>query len=589
MRGNARSLAKGADFFLRGGFDANRFRGDPECLGKLLFHACDVRRDFGLLGNQAGIHIDQPVARLGRLADRALEDFLGGDPLDRRIGIGKEVTDIGQAAAAQNGVGNGVAEDIRVGMAVQADLGMNRDAAQGERQARLEPVDIVAKADAERGSGIRMHGVCGEKGFEVGKVGRAGQLRIGKDRFDEEYRFAKSLDSGQVVGYGLVQLGVCAIQQVPGEGLRGFHGPELLPWEKGGRGRLFRGVFNKLANGIGHPMGQGDRTARLHDRFPDGLQGGRGDGRAGAVMDADISRIRRQQIEAFLYGLLPFASAEGVENGNVHLLALDNGGQLLSLDVVAGDNNEGLLGSGLNKSCQHVSKNRLAGNLEKNLVLHGLPHTGTASPCEEDCHMLHANSFDFLPAGKQILIKMAPVDQPVTLTCPAKVNLSLAILGPREDGFHALHSVVAQTSFGDELTLEWNPAGPVDKDVVVVQDALLPEADNSVRRAIQAYRRAAGFTAGAYTATLIKRIPVGAGLGGGSSDAVATLKALRQLHGPEFPDVDWSTLAANLGSDCPLFLNDNPVVMEGRGEQLTPLEPAPHRTTRCPARLPRTC
>jgi 4-diphosphocytidyl-2-C-methyl-D-erythritol kinase len=168
---------------------------------------------------------------------------------------------------------------------------------------------------------------------------------------------------------------------------------------------------------------------------------------------------------------------------------------------------------------------------------------------------------------------MAPVDQPVTLTCPAKVNLSLAVLGPRKDGFHALHSVVAQTSFGDELTLEWNPDGPVDKDVVVVQDALLPEADNSVRRAIQAYRRAAGFTAGAYTATLIKRIPVGAGLGGGSSDAVAALKALRQLHGPESPDVDWSMLAAGLGSDCPLFLNDKPVVMEGRGEQLTPLEP----------------
>jgi 4-diphosphocytidyl-2-C-methyl-D-erythritol kinase len=167
---------------------------------------------------------------------------------------------------------------------------------------------------------------------------------------------------------------------------------------------------------------------------------------------------------------------------------------------------------------------------------------------------------------------MAPGNQPVTLTCPAKVNLSLAILGRRDDGFHALHSVVSQTSFGDELTLEWNPGRPVNTDVVIVQDALLPESDNSVRRALQAFRRAAGFTSGAYTATLVKRIPIGAGLGGGSSDAVATLKALRQLHASDSLDVDWNRLAASLGSDCPLFLREEPVLMEGRGEQISPLE-----------------
>lgn len=187
--------------------------------------------------------------------------------------------------------------------------------------------------------------------------------------------------------------------------------------------------------------------------------------------------------------------------------------------------------------------------------------------------MLHGNSFDFLRDGKQILFKMATAYQPATLTCPSKVNLSLAILGLREDGFHALHSVVAQTSHGDELTLQYDPEGPLDKDVVVVQDALLPEEDNSVRKALQAFRRAAGFTSGAYTATLIKRIPVGAGFGGGSSDAVATLKALRQLHGAELSEVDWPGLTAGLGSDCPLFLSDEPVLMEGTGDRISRLDP----------------
>jgi 4-diphosphocytidyl-2-C-methyl-D-erythritol kinase len=159
-----------------------------------------------------------------------------------------------------------------------------------------------------------------------------------------------------------------------------------------------------------------------------------------------------------------------------------------------------------------------------------------------------------------------------TLICPAKINLTLAILGRRADGFHDLQSVVAQIDFGDELQLEWIPTGPAGRDAAVIEGAVIPEGANSVLAAIQLFREQAGFMEGRLVAHLKKRIPIGAGLGGGSSDAVATLKGLAAL----FPDlaagIDLAGLAARIGSDCPLFLSDVPVLMEGRGERVTPLD-----------------
>ncbi|NDV61393.1 4-(cytidine 5'-diphospho)-2-C-methyl-D-erythritol kinase [Puniceicoccales bacterium CK1056] len=166
---------------------------------------------------------------------------------------------------------------------------------------------------------------------------------------------------------------------------------------------------------------------------------------------------------------------------------------------------------------------------------------------------------------------MSSESRSVTIACPAKINLTLAILGLREDGFHDLHSVVAQTDYGDKLDLVWSGAGDPSKDRVVVEGALIPEEVNSVLAAIRLFRLKTGFHKGSITACLEKQIPVGAGLGGGSSNAAGALKALAKLFPDLFCELDLSELSSQIGSDCPLFLSDLPVLMEGRGERITPL------------------
>jgi 4-diphosphocytidyl-2-C-methyl-D-erythritol kinase len=160
---------------------------------------------------------------------------------------------------------------------------------------------------------------------------------------------------------------------------------------------------------------------------------------------------------------------------------------------------------------------------------------------------------------------------PLVLAAPAKVNLLLAITGRRPDGFHDLVSVVATLDLAD--TLEAAPAAAM---ALTCDDPELPAgADNLVLRAAAAFQRETGWTGGV-AFRLRKRIPAGAGLGGGSSDAVAALRALNELAPPDrrLGRPGLIRLAAELGSDCPLFLAEGPVVLRGRGEQVEPLSPA---------------
>lgn len=167
---------------------------------------------------------------------------------------------------------------------------------------------------------------------------------------------------------------------------------------------------------------------------------------------------------------------------------------------------------------------------------------------------------------------MPTSERSITLACPAKINLTLAVLGPRGDGFHELHSLVVQTAFGDELTLRHDPQDG-GSDRIVIEGEGPPGDESTVADAIRLFREAAGPVPGAFYARLMKRIPVGAGLGGGSSDGATTLKAIRKLFPAEASRLDWLRLAAGIGSDCPLFLSDAPVLMEGRGERITELDP----------------
>ncbi len=151
----------------------------------------------------------------------------------------------------------------------------------------------------------------------------------------------------------------------------------------------------------------------------------------------------------------------------------------------------------------------------------------------------------------------------LSIFAPAKLNLFLAITGRRADGYHELLSVVVKLDFGDTLHAE-----PAAEFSLRCDAPELPVDDsNLILKAARAFAAATGWNGGARF-TLEKKIPTGAGLGGGSSDAVAALRALTRIAGPKhaLSPGELFQVAAQVGSDCPLFLHEGPVVMRGRGE-----------------------
>lgn len=157
------------------------------------------------------------------------------------------------------------------------------------------------------------------------------------------------------------------------------------------------------------------------------------------------------------------------------------------------------------------------------------------------------------------------------LFAPAKINLFLAITGRRPDGFHELLSVGVPVCFGDELVIQERADSAYSLDC---DDPSVPIDDtNLVLRAARLFAETVGENRGAHF-QLKKRVPIGAGLGGGSSDGTAALLGLNQQRASPLDDKTLARLAAKLGSDCALFLHQVPCLMRGRGEQITPLPEA---------------
>jgi 4-diphosphocytidyl-2-C-methyl-D-erythritol kinase len=155
----------------------------------------------------------------------------------------------------------------------------------------------------------------------------------------------------------------------------------------------------------------------------------------------------------------------------------------------------------------------------------------------------------------------------VTVWAPAKVNLFLEVVGKRPDGYHELRTLMAAVSLYDTLTFAPAPPGPVR--LVCSGVAVSAGPENLVARAAECLRRHAGTDAGADVA-LTKRIPVAAGLGGGSSDAAATLVGLNRLWGLGLTRAELTALAADLGSDVAFFLRPPCAWCTGRGEVVEP-------------------
>ena len=157
----------------------------------------------------------------------------------------------------------------------------------------------------------------------------------------------------------------------------------------------------------------------------------------------------------------------------------------------------------------------------------------------------------------------------VTIEAPAKVNLTLEVLGKREDGYHEIASVMQAISLFDTLTFR-----PSDEIKVLAEIEDLGTQDNLVYRAAMLLRETSGVSAGAEV-HLDKQIPLAAGLGGGSSDAAATLLGLDRLWGLELGEGELKELAAQLGSDVPFFVTGGTALVEGRGERVSIVKTPP--------------
>jgi 4-diphosphocytidyl-2-C-methyl-D-erythritol kinase len=162
----------------------------------------------------------------------------------------------------------------------------------------------------------------------------------------------------------------------------------------------------------------------------------------------------------------------------------------------------------------------------------------------------------------------------VTVRVPAKLNLQLAVGPPRADGYHDLVTVFHAVSLFDEIT-----ARPAERDGVSVSgegaDRVPEDGDNLALRAVAALRAAAAADAGGVHITIAKRIPVAAGLAGGSADAAAALVACNELWGTGLGQPQLLEIAAQVGSDVAFAVLGGTAVGRGRGERLTPaLAPA---------------
>jgi 4-diphosphocytidyl-2-C-methyl-D-erythritol kinase len=170
---------------------------------------------------------------------------------------------------------------------------------------------------------------------------------------------------------------------------------------------------------------------------------------------------------------------------------------------------------------------------------------------------------------------MSQVEKALEMRAPAKVNLFLEVVGERTNGYHDIQSIVVPVSIFDRIVLEQTAdvvetvIAPGSRVPVEELDLARPE-DNLATRAALVLREKAGY-AGGVRIHLTKNIPVGGGLGGGSSNAAAVLRGLNALWDLGLSLEELKTIGFALGCDVPALIQGGPVCMEGLGERVTPI------------------
>jgi len=167
---------------------------------------------------------------------------------------------------------------------------------------------------------------------------------------------------------------------------------------------------------------------------------------------------------------------------------------------------------------------------------------------------------------------MMRIPATVRAFAPAKVNLGLEVIRHRPDGYHEIETLFQALDFGDDLEFSMSSeSNGLELHVEGDYQEIGPR--NVVERVYERLREAFPAQATGLTVKLIKRVPIGAGLGGGSSDAAATLLALNRLWGLELAETRLQELALEMGSDVPFFLKGGTAIGRGRGERLDPVGP----------------
>jgi 4-diphosphocytidyl-2-C-methyl-D-erythritol kinase len=160
----------------------------------------------------------------------------------------------------------------------------------------------------------------------------------------------------------------------------------------------------------------------------------------------------------------------------------------------------------------------------------------------------------------------------LTVFAPAKVNLHLSIKNRRSDGFHNLESLFLAVDFGDTLHFELIEGKNTNNISMEGLNSAIPPEKNIIFKALSLFREKTAFSQG-INIHVEKRIPLGGGLGGGSSNAAAALLALNKLAGAPLARDTLLEMAAALGSDVPFFISETPAAwVTGRGEFITPVE-----------------
>jgi len=168
----------------------------------------------------------------------------------------------------------------------------------------------------------------------------------------------------------------------------------------------------------------------------------------------------------------------------------------------------------------------------------------------------------------------------ITIKAPAKINLFLDVLGKRRDGYHEIRSLVMPVSLHDTLRFEKRRSGISASIAAECRFRGIPWAfsmgsrnNNLILRAAELFRKHTGCRKGA-AIRLTKRIPIGAGLGGGSADAAAVLTGLNRLWQTGLSSIELMEIGARVGCDVPALIHGGAILMEGRGETITPIEDA---------------